>query len=167
MQWVLVSWIKCFSSHSRNTFLIYVPMCITAFKNSCTVIKFLEATWYLLSFLCGCFCRKTASVRAKPLTLRNCCVDNFSHETNCANWSTNFWTASVSTLSFLLNTWCTLMPCHDFSLCSHPWQYSHSWWRSSSSQKICWIKRDQLDVTCFIISLFTAQHVSDPKHVEQ
>ena len=30
--------------------------------------------------------------------------------------------------------------------------------------KICresWIKRDQLDVTCFIISLFNAQHVSD------
>ena len=27
-------------------------------------------------------------------------------------------------------------------------------------QKI-WIKRDQLDVTCFIISLFNAQHVSD------
>ena len=25
----------------------------------------------------------------------------------------------------------------------------------------CWIKRDQLDVTCFIISLFNAQHVSD------
>ena len=24
-----------------------------------------------------------------------------------------------------------------------------------------WIKRDQLDATCFIISLFTAQHVSD------
>ena len=24
-----------------------------------------------------------------------------------------------------------------------------------------WIKRDQLEVTCFIISLFTAQHVSD------
>ena len=24
-----------------------------------------------------------------------------------------------------------------------------------------WIKRDQLDVTCFIISLFNAQHVSD------
>ena len=24
-----------------------------------------------------------------------------------------------------------------------------------------WIKRDQLDVTCFIISLFSAQHVSD------
>ena len=24
-----------------------------------------------------------------------------------------------------------------------------------------WIKRDQLDVTCFIISLFTAQHVTD------
>jgi len=24
-----------------------------------------------------------------------------------------------------------------------------------------WIKREQLDVTCFIISLFTAQHVSD------
>ena len=27
--------------------------------------------------------------------------------------------------------------------------------------KDCWIKRDQLDVTCFIMSLFTAQHVSD------
>ena len=26
---------------------------------------------------------------------------------------------------------------------------------------ISWIKRDQLDVTCFIISLFNAQHVSD------
>jgi len=25
----------------------------------------------------------------------------------------------------------------------------------------CWIKIDQLDVTCFIISLFTAQHVSN------
>ena len=24
------------------------------------------------------------------------------------------------------------------------------------------IKRDQLDVTCFVISLFNAQHVSDP-----
>ena len=27
--------------------------------------------------------------------------------------------------------------------------------------KINWIKRDQLDVTCFIISLFNAQHVSN------
>ena len=26
---------------------------------------------------------------------------------------------------------------------------------------LLWIKRDQLDVTCFIISLFNAQHVSD------
>jgi len=25
----------------------------------------------------------------------------------------------------------------------------------------CWIKRDQLDVTCFLISLFNVQHVSD------
>jgi len=25
----------------------------------------------------------------------------------------------------------------------------------------CWIKRDQLEVTCFFISLFNAQHVSD------
>jgi len=25
----------------------------------------------------------------------------------------------------------------------------------------CWIKRDQLDVTCFIISIFNAQRVSD------
>ena len=27
--------------------------------------------------------------------------------------------------------------------------------------KTCWMKSDQLDVTCFIISLFNAQHVSD------
>ena len=27
--------------------------------------------------------------------------------------------------------------------------------------EVTWIKRDQLDVTCFFISLFTAQHVSD------
>jgi len=26
---------------------------------------------------------------------------------------------------------------------------------------VSWVKRDQLDVTCFIISLFNAQHVSD------
>jgi len=26
---------------------------------------------------------------------------------------------------------------------------------------MCWIKRDQLDVTCFIISLFNTQYVSD------
>jgi len=26
---------------------------------------------------------------------------------------------------------------------------------------ICWVKRDQLDATCFIITLFNAQHVSD------
>jgi hypothetical protein len=29
-----------------------------------------------------------------------------------------------------------------------------------SKRHTCWIKIDQLDVTCFIISLFTAQHVS-------
>jgi len=29
-----------------------------------------------------------------------------------------------------------------------------------------WIKRDQLDVTCFIISLFNAQHVSDAQSNE-
>ena len=29
------------------------------------------------------------------------------------------------------------------------------------TKHVRWIKRDQLDVTCFIISLFTAQHVSD------
>ena len=26
---------------------------------------------------------------------------------------------------------------------------------------ICWVKRDKLDATCFIITLFSAQHVSD------
>ena len=31
----------------------------------------------------------------------------------------------------------------------------------SAKCRKCWIKRDQLDVTCFIISLFNAQHVSD------
>jgi len=30
-----------------------------------------------------------------------------------------------------------------------------------STCQYCWIKREQLDVTCFIISLFNAQHVSD------
>jgi len=28
-----------------------------------------------------------------------------------------------------------------------------------------WIERDQPDVTCFIISLFNAQHVSDPQEL--
>ena len=42
--------------------------------------------------------------------------------------------------------------------------------KESKGEEICvldlhhldsWIKREQLDITCFIISLFTAQHVSD------
>ena len=33
--------------------------------------------------------------------------------------------------------------------------------KHTHTQKENWIKRDQLDVTCFIISLFNAQHVSD------
>jgi len=36
--------------------------------------------------------------------------------------------------------------------------YNPSWRRQGH---FSWIKRDQLDVTCFIISLFNAQHVSD------
>jgi len=44
-------------------------------------------------------------------------------------------------------------------------EYSGSWrrviWYVCINIRINWIKRDQLEVTCFIISLFTAQHVSD------
>ena len=36
---------------------------------------------------------------------------------------------------------------------------SHVYWTVRHLDS--WIKRDQLDVTCFIISLFNAQHVSD------
>jgi hypothetical protein len=32
---------------------------------------------------------------------------------------------------------------------------------SAKMRKVCWIKRDQLDVTWFFISLFNAQHASD------
>jgi hypothetical protein len=64
-------------------------------------------------------------------------MDNFPHETNCTNWSTDFSTASVSAFFVLPHTWCKLKPCCDFSLCSHPWHYSHlCWGRYSSSQKI-------------------------------
>jgi len=37
------------------------------------------------------------------------------------------------------------------------------WDKKKCTPEVCllWIKRDQLDVTCFIISLFNAQHVSD------
>ena len=63
------------------------------------------------------------------------------------------------------------------------WDHKHDWQSercsqnfincvcngTSSTNKACcytvqqdsWVKRDQLDVTCFIISLFNAQHVSD------
>ena len=34
-------------------------------------------------------------------------------------------------------------------------------WSASACIKTAWIKIDQLDVTCFIISLFTVQHVSN------
>jgi len=33
--------------------------------------------------------------------------------------------------------------------------------RSSANSSVSWVKRDQLDATCFIITLFSAQHVSD------
>ena len=36
------------------------------------------------------------------------------------------------------------------------------WWeKKKNGSRESWIKRDQLDVTCFFISLFNAQHVSD------
>ena len=52
----------------------------------------------------------------------------------------------------------------------HPWKGQHSWSKHVGvncvnkpiSIYLCaWIKRDQFDVTCFFISLFNAQHVSD------
>jgi len=36
-----------------------------------------------------------------------------------------------------------------------------TWWIKSNAHNNSWIKRGQLDVTCFFISLFNAQHVSD------
>ena len=42
------------------------------------------------------------------------------------------------------------------------WTHSHERWANRwNKYKDRWIKRDQLDVTCFIFSLYTAQHVSD------
>ena len=38
--------------------------------------------------------------------------------------------------------------------------YKHNWYVFLTDAE-CWIKIDQFDVTCFIISLFTAQHVSN------
>jgi len=37
-----------------------------------------------------------------------------------------------------------------------------NWYKGVKQQHktVCWIKRNQLDVTCFIISFFNAQHVS-------
>ena len=59
-------------------------------------------------------------------------------------------------LSTLVNQLNTLSPCN-----------THSPPPKKKSMKLikplidCWVKRDQLHVTCFIISLFNAQHVSD------
>jgi len=63
---------------------------------------------------------------------------------------------------------------HDLAVIKWLWQLDCEWWRFHfpsvcgpelvhGDPKYCsiWIKRDQLDVTCFFISLFTAQHVSD------
>ena len=65
--------------------------------------------------------------------------------------------------------------CHTGLLCV---QWKNSWWWTEELSETCrvlfqklkqiwgtsacsWVKRDQLDVTCFIISLLNAQHVSD------
>jgi len=41
-------------------------------------------------------------------------------------------------------------------------QHTNAWEQPRSKHIACsWIKIDQLDVNCFIISLFTAQHVSN------
>jgi len=46
-----------------------------------------------------------------------------------------------------------------FSTLSHKWQDFRK--KIVEHNLYSWIKREQLDVTCFIISLFNAQHVSD------
>ena len=66
------------------------------------------------------------------------------------------------------------MPLHVSSTCAHRQEVKitlHSLWYHHTVTSECpkitkiqfynWIKIDQLDVTCFIISLFTAQHVSN------
>ena len=39
--------------------------------------------------------------------------------------------------------------------------FMHEWYSRGKQCSGSWVKRDQLDVTCFIISLFNAQNVSD------
>jgi len=66
------------------------------------------------------------------------------------------------------------MFCHNICFCAIDWKYVYfkvciliigrvkeSMGTNNWSVHNNWIKRDQLDVTCFIISLFNAQHVSD------
>ena len=57
--------------------------------------------------------------------------------------------ASPCAITFQLESKTTFLPFHCH--CDYYRNLSHN----------SWVKRDQLDVTCFIISLFNAQHVSD------
>ena len=52
---------------------------------------------------------------------------------------------------------------HPKKNCVPSWLYlqDYTWMHGQQNIKNCWIKRDQLNATCFIISLFNAQHVSD------
>jgi len=67
--------------------------------------------------------------------------------------------ATVSLSIVVLQKW---IPNKFIKLCSSEDNWIGNWlkrWRRNYHH--CWIKRDQHDVTCFIISLFNAQHVSD------
>ena len=43
----------------------------------------------------------------------------------------------------------------------HITSWMAGFWKKIIEHKMCWVKRDQLDATYFIITLFSAQHVSD------
>jgi len=52
-----------------------------------------------------------------------------------------------------------LIICHFLEKSSRRPDIQISTWTHKHTR--CWVKRDQLDATCFIITLFRAQHVSD------
>jgi hypothetical protein len=70
---------------------------------------------------------------------------------NCCGW------VSVHETSVIWSLHCCIAI---FIHLTGSWQTTQ-WDGLCQKQRITWIKTDQLDVTCFIISLFTAQHVSN------
>jgi len=68
---------------------------------------------------------------------------------------------------FLIVDWFRHFIIMDILLCLPTWRWRHEWPKRAAGccilnlRSYSWIKLDQLDVTCFIISLFKAQHVSN------